>query len=131
MRLSTAVPAIPTSARLVGFGTALCASVLWVAMLVGDARALGEDFGITPATLMQAAIMAALALMAAWTSLRGASLALVTISAVSFVPVGFYALLLGGLYGLIGVCNLLCMAAGLLMAVCAWAARAEGQGAVG
>jgi hypothetical protein len=118
-------------ARLVGFGAALCAFVLWVVPFIGEARVLEQDFGITPATLVQAVIMAALALGAAWASLRTASLILVMISVVSFVPVGFYALLLSGYDTWIGVSNLLCLAAGVLMAVCDRIAGAERRSAVG
>jgi len=94
-------------------------------------RALEQDFGITPATLVQSAIMAALALVAAWASLRTASLVLVMVSVISFVPVGLYTLLLSGYGSWIGICNLLCLAAGLLMAVCDRLARAERRNAVG
>jgi len=130
VRFSTIVPAVLTSARLVGFGAALGAFVVWVVVFVGDARALGEDWGITPATLIQAAIMAGLALVTAWASLRGAALALATVSLISFVPVGLYMMLLGGAYALVGVCNLLCGAAGLLMAVCVRLPGADGRGAL-
>ena len=105
MILSSVVRTLLASARLVGFGAALCAFVVWVMLFIGEARALEQDFGITPATLVLDAIMAALALVAAWASLRTASLVLVMISVVSFVPVGFYALLLSGYGTWIGVCN--------------------------
>jgi hypothetical protein len=131
MRPSSVVRVLLTSARLVGFGAALCAFVLWVVLFVGDARALEQDWGITPATLVQAAIMAALALVAAWASLRPAPLVLVVISVISFVPVGFYLMLIGGYGTWIGVCNLLWLAAGVFMAVCGWLARAESRDAVG
>lgn len=131
MRLSSIVRALLASARLVGFGAALCAFVLCVVMLVGDARALEQDFGITTGTLVVDAVMATLALAAAWASFRLAPLVLVAVSAVSFVPAGFYVLLLPGYFRWIGICNLLCLAAGLLMAVCARLAGAESQGAAG
>jgi hypothetical protein len=102
-----------------------------VVLFVGEARVLEQDFGITPATLVQDAIMAALALVAAWASLRTASLVLVAVSVVSFAPVGFYLMLLGDYYTWIEVCNLLCLAAGLLMAVCDRLARAGRHDAVG
>jgi len=130
VRSSSVVRGLLALARLVGFGAALGAFVVWGVVFVGDARVLGEDWGITPATLIQDAIMAALALVAAWASVRGAALILVAISTVSFVPVGLYMMLLGGTYGLVGVCNLLCGAAGLLMAVCVRLPGAERRGAL-
>ncbi len=131
MRRSSVARALLASVRLVGFGAALCAFGLWVVFFVGDARALEQDFGITTGTLVVDAVMATLALVAAWASFRPAPLVLVAVSAVSFLPVGFYTLLLPGYFSWIGICNLSCLAAGLLMAVCARLARAEGQGAVG
>lgn len=59
--------------------------------------------------------MAVLALVAVWASLRLAPLVLIAVSAVSFMPVGLYSLLLPGYLKWIGVCDLLCLAAGLLM----------------
>jgi len=131
VRSSSDVRVALALARLVGFGAALCAFVLWVVTFIGEARVLEQDFGITPVTLVLDAIMAALALVAAWASLRSASLVLVAVSAVSFVPVGFYLMLLGGYFTWIGVCNLLCLAAGLLMVVCRLAIRAERRIPVG
>ena len=131
MRSSSAVRTLLALARLVGFGAALCAFVLWVVIFIGEARVLGRDFDITPATLVQDAIMATLALVAAWASLRSASLVLIVVSVVSFVPVGFYLMLLGDYFGWIGVCNMLWLAAGVLMAVCGWVARVERRNAVG
>jgi hypothetical protein len=125
VRPSSVVRTLLASARLVGCGAALCAFVLWVVIFIGEARALEQDFGITPAALVQSAIMAALALVAASASLRTASLVLVLISIISFMPVGYYSLLLSGYGSWIGVCNLLCLAAGLLMAVCVRLSRAE------
>ena len=122
MRSSSVVSGL---ARLVGFGAALCAFVVWVVILIGEARALEQDFGITPATIVTSAVIAALALVAAWASLRTASLVLIIVSVVSFFPVGFYMLLLSGYGTWIGVCNLLCLAAGLLMAASNRLARAE------
>jgi hypothetical protein len=131
VRLSSVVRALLASARLVGFGAALCAFVLWVVDFLGAARALDQDFGVTTGTLVQAALMAALALVAAWASFRPAPLVLVMISVISFVPVGFYLLLLSGYVRWIGICNLLCLAAGLLMVVCVRLTRAERREAVG
>jgi hypothetical protein len=131
VRPSSVVRALLASARLVGFGAALCAFVLWVVLFIGEARVLQQDFGIIPATLVQSAIMAVLALVAAWASLRTASLVLVAVSVISFVPVGFYAMLLGDFGTWIGVCNLLWLAAGSIMAVCGRLARGERRNAVG
>jgi hypothetical protein len=117
VRPSSDVRILLALARLVGFGAALCAFVLWVVIFIGEARVLGQDFGITPAALVLDAIMAALALVAAWASLRSASLVLVAVSVVSFVLVGFYLMLLGDYFTWIGVCNLLWLAAGLLMVI--------------
>ena len=131
MRSWSGVRTLLASARLVGFGAALCACVLWVVIFIGQARVLEQDFGITPATLVLDAIMATFTLVAAWASLRSASLVLVVVSIVSFVPVGFYLMLLGDYFALIGVCNLLCLAAGLLMAVCGRLTRAQRTSAAG
>jgi hypothetical protein len=125
VRPSSVVRALLASARLVGFGAALCAFVLWVVHIIDEVGVLEQDFGITPDTLVLDAIMAALALVAAWASLRSAQLVLVAISVVSFVPVGFYLLLFLYYGSWIGVCNLLCLAAGLLMAVCIRLSQAE------
>ncbi len=117
MRTLSVVRPLLASARLIGLGGAISAFVLWIVFFVGSFRVLGEDFGITTGTLVQAALMAALAIVAAWASLRLVAPVLIVVSVVSFVPVGFYLMLLSGYLWWIGVCNLLCLAAGLIMAV--------------
>ena len=103
--------------------------MLWVVFLVVDARALEQD-GIITGTLVVDAVMATLALVAAWASFRPAPLVLVVVSAVSFLPVGLYVLLSPGYFSWIGVCNLLCLAAGMLIAVCVRFPGAAGWGAL-
>ena len=100
--------------RLVGFASALAAFVLWVVFLIRAASTLGEPFGFDAVTLVLAASYATLALVAAWASLFHFPRVLVA-SSLLLWPVTLYSLGVPDPIRWIGVCQLLCLAAGLAM----------------
>ena len=103
--------------RLVGLAAALSAITLYVVLVFFNPYVTSPGQGeadVMPHVVV--ALMVALALTAAWASLRGKPLVLVLAFILSFVPFGLYMLGTPGVFLWIGVADLLYLFAALVLA---------------
>lgn len=97
--------------RILGSLSAIGAAVLWALLTYRNPYAGAAD---DSQTLMGMLLIGASAVSAA-AAASGAYLGMYILFFVLFVPIGFYVMLSGGIFSLIGVCNLLYLAAAVLV----------------
>ncbi len=97
--------------RVVGSVSAIGAAALWALLTYRNpyAGAANDSQALMGMLMIGASAVAAAA------GAAGAHLAMYILFFVLFVPIGFYVMLSGGIFTLIGVCNLLYLAAAVLV----------------
>ncbi|MEQ1895921.1 MAG: hypothetical protein ABL971_00880 [Vicinamibacterales bacterium] len=100
-----------TTGRILGSVSAIGAAILWALLTYRNpyAGAANDSQALMGMLMIGASAVAAAA------GAAGAHLAMYILFFVLFVPIGFYVMLSGGLFSLIGVCNLLYLAAAVLV----------------
>lgn len=100
-----------SSGRILGSVSAIGAAVLWALLTYRNPYAGAAD----DSQALMGMLMIGASAVAAAAGAAGAHLAMYILFFVLFVPIGFYVMLSGGLFSFIGVCNLLYLAAAVLV----------------
>ena len=100
-----------TIGRMLGSVSGVAAAALWALMTYRNPYAGAADDSQT----LSGMLLIGASLVAATAGAAGAHLAMYILFFVLFVPIGFYVMLSGGVFSLIGVCNLLYLVSAILV----------------